>query len=221
MRVLGLIPARGGSKGIPRKNVRPIAGKPLIGWTIEAALAASTLDAVVVTTDDEEIAEVARNFGAEVPFMRPAELARDDTPGIDPVLHALEVLTDYNAVVLLQPTSPLRTAMDIDAAIAVADGHRRNVVGVTEAPHSGWSFPMDDVGVLDLGSGDFAPRRQDLPAQFALNGAVYVAAVDRLRATRRFLTAGTVGYVMPPERSVDIDASLDWRIAEMLLGDRA
>src|SRR5690349_11475180 len=112
MPVLGLIPARGGSKGIPRKNIKPIAGKPLIAWTIEAALAARGLDGVVVTTEDPEIAEVARAYGAEVPFLRPMELAADETPGIDPVLHALDMLPGFDAVLLLQPTSPLRTAAD-------------------------------------------------------------------------------------------------------------
>jgi CMP-N-acetylneuraminic acid synthetase len=220
--ILGLIPARGGSKGIPRKNVRLIAGKPLIAWTIEAALAARALDRVVVTTDDPEIAAVASAHGAEVPFLRPAELARDDTPGINPVLHALDVLPGFDSVVLLQPTSPLRTADDIDAAVAVASiAQRANVVSVTEAAHAGWNFAMDSAGILDIVPGDIATRRQDLPKQFALNGAIYFAASDRLRAERSFLTPGTIGYPMPAERSVDIDALLDWRIAEMLLKDRA
>ncbi len=110
--VLGLIPARGGSKGIPRKNIQPIAGKPLIAWTIEAARTAGLAN-VVVSTEDAEIAEVAREWGAEVPFMRPSELAADDTPGIEPVLHAIELLPDYEGVLLLQPTSPLRSSEDI------------------------------------------------------------------------------------------------------------
>lgn len=221
MAILGLIPARGGSKGIPRKNVRLIAGKPLIAWTIEAALAAKAIDRVVVTTDDPEIAAVAGAHGADVPFIRPAELARDETPGIDPVLHALDVLPGYDAVVLLQPTSPLRTADDIDAAVELADaGRRGNVVSVTEAVHAGWSFAMGAGDMLDIGAQGLVARRQDLPRQFALNGAIYVAATARLRTDRNFLVPGTIGYRMPAERSVDIDALLDWRIAEMLLGDR-
>lgn len=111
---LALIPARGGSKGIPRKNIRPIAGKPLIAWTIEAALAAEGIDRVVVSTEDEEIAAVAREWGAEVPFMRPSELASDEAPGIAPVLHAIDQLAGHKALILLQPTSPLRTAEQID-----------------------------------------------------------------------------------------------------------
>jgi CMP-N-acetylneuraminic acid synthetase len=216
--ILGLISARGGSKGIPRKNVLPIAGKPLIAWTIEAALAAKTLDRVVVTTDSPEIAEIATAHGAEVPFLRPADLALDETPGIEPVLHALDLLPDFGAVVLLQPTSPLRNASDIDAAVALADGGGGvNVVGVTEAAHAGWTFSTDGAGMLDIDAATLATRRQELPKQFTINGAVYVAQTDRLRAHRSFVTVGTLGYLMPAERSVDIDTPLDWRIAEMLL----
>ena len=218
MSILGLIPARGGSKGIPRKNVLPIAGKPLIAWTIEAALAARALDRVVVTTDDAEIAEIAVAHGADVPFLRPAELARDKTPGIDPVLHALDMLPGFEVVVLLQPTSPLRTADDIDAAVALSDGN--NVVGVTKAAHVAWTFGMDAAGVLEIGNTAFAPRRQDAPALFALNGAIYVSATKRVYQHRGFLVPGTLGYDMPAERSVDIDGPMDWRLAELLLADR-
>lgn len=222
MATLGLIPARGGSKGIPRKNVLPIAGRPLIAWTIAAARAASAIDRVVVTTDDAEIAAVAAEHGAEVPFLRPAELARDETPGIDPVLHALDMLPGVDTLVLLQPTSPLRTADDIDAAAALSAAHDgATVVGVTAAAHAGWTFAMDAGGVLDIGTAGIAARRQDMVPQFTLNGAIYVSAVDRLRAMHSFLTPGTVGYPMPLERSVDIDTTFDWRVAEMLLGDRA
>ena len=222
MATLGLIPARGGSKGIPRKNVLPIAGRPLIAWTIEAALVASAIDRVVVTTDDAEIAAVAAEYGAEVPFLRPAELARDETPGIDPVLHALEMLPEIDTLVLLQPTSPLRSSEDIDAAVALHVANRgATVVGVSAAAHAEWVFAMDEEGVLDIGAAEIATRRQDMGAQFALNGAIYVATTDRLRAMRSFLTPGTIGYPIPIERSVDIDTMFDWRVAEMLLGDRA
>lgn len=222
MAILGLIPARGGSKGIPRKNVLPIAGKPLIAWTIEAALAAGTIDRVVVSTDDTEIAVIAAAHGADVPFLRPAELARDETPGIDPVLHALDVLPEYDTVVLLQPTSPLRTSGDIVAAVALSDGGSAgNVISVSEAAHVGWTFAMDAAGVLDVGARDVAMRRQDMARQFVLNGAIYVAATTRLRAARSFLVPGAVGYPMPAERSVDIDTILDWRVAEMLLNTGA
>ena len=216
---LGLIPARGGSKGIPRKNVLPIAGKPLIAWTIEAALAAQRIDRVVVTTDDAEIAEVAARFGADVPFVRPAELARDETPGIDPVLHAIGALPGYDRIVLLQPTSPLRGAGDIDAAISMAADDRM-VVSVTEASHAEWIFPLDGAGLLDVGDATPVARRQDMMKRYVLNGAIYVGRCDGLRKSRSFLGPNTAGYVMSAEQSIDIDGPLDWKLAELLLRDR-
>lgn len=220
---LGLIPARGGSKGIPRKNIRLMAGKPLIAWTIEAALCSTRLDAVVVSTDDEEIAEVSRAVGAQVPFIRPAELAADDTPGIDPVLHAMGMLPQYDAVLLLQPTSPLRTTEDIDGllSLAAATG-AKSVVSVCEPEdHPFWMYRLGTDRRLErlIETPDIA-RRQDLPPVFALNGAMYFAHVDCLHRRRGFVGAETLGYPMPVERSVDIDGPLDWRIAELLLGDR-
>jgi CMP-N-acetylneuraminic acid synthetase len=214
--ILGLIPARGGSKGIPRKNVLPIAGKPLIAWTIESALNAQHIDRVVVTTDDAEIAEVAATHGADVPFMRPADLARDATPGIEPVLHAIHMLPNYDRVVLLQPTSPLRAVVDIEAAVSMAD-RGAAVVSVTEVRHADWTFSMNQVGVLDIGNGNIASRRQDMTRRYALNGAIYVAPTAAIRECRSFLMPGVLGYAMPAERSVDIDGWLDWQIAEMLL----
>jgi CMP-N-acetylneuraminic acid synthetase len=216
---LGLIPARGGSKGIPRKNVLPIAGKPLIAWTIEAALAARRIARVVVTTDNAEIAEVAVRHGADVPFLRPAELAQDETPGIDPVLHAIAALPGYDRIVLLQPTSPLRSTDDIDAAIGMA-ANGSTVVGVTEAPHADWIFAMDPAGLLDIGTAPPATRRQDMARRYVLNGAIYVADCDELRSSRSFLGPNTAGYIMPAERSVDIDGPVDWKLAELLLRDR-
>lgn len=219
MSTLGLIPARGGSKGIPRKNVRVIGGKPLIVWTIDAARQATRLDRVVVTTDDVEIAAVAAEHGAEVPFLRPAALARDETPGIAPVLHAIDALPGYDTVVLLQPTSPLRDASDIDNAIALA-AVDTPVVSVTAAPHAGWTFAMRSDGILDIGDAPVAARRQDQAPFYALNGAIYVANTAMLRVQRTFLTAQTRGYVMPAKRSVDIDDDLDWRLADLLLAER-
>ncbi len=224
MKILALIPARGSSKGIPRKNIKSIAGKPLIAWTIEAALCSRVLDAVVVSTEDEEIAGVARQWGAQVPFRRPAELARDDTPGIDPVLHALEQLPNFDAVLLLQPTSPLRTIEDIDACIGLAqDLQAPSVVSVSEPgihPYRTYLLGADQ----RLQSLIYAPpvsRRQDLPPVYAVNGALYYTRADWLRQRHAFVTAETVAYVMPPERSVDLDTLLDWKLAEMLLKERS
>ena len=217
---LALIPARGGSKGIPRKNIRLIAGKPLIAWTIEAALRSGLLDAVVVTTDDPEIAEVARRAGAQVPFLRPAALAQDDSPGIAPVLHALDMLPGYDAVLLLQPTSPLRSTDDIDACLSLAQTrHAMSVVSVTEPEnHPDWTYRLDADQRLTRLSGEApAARRQDLPQVVSLNGALYYARTDWLRQGQRLVAPETLAYLMPRMRSIDIDTMLDWQLAELLL----
>ncbi|RYD81273.1 MAG: acylneuraminate cytidylyltransferase family protein, partial [Sphingomonadales bacterium] len=209
---------------IPRKNIRMMAGKPMIAWTIEAALAAPGVDAVVVSTEDAEIAEVARASGAEVPFLRPAELAADDTPGIDPVLHAIGMLPQHDAVLLLQPTSPLRSTADIDAVLAMAaETGAPAVVSVCEPEdHPNWMYRIDGKGRLDpLMAAPAVARRQDLPPVYSLNGAIYFAKTGWLQQHRSFVGPETLGYAMPGDRSVDIDGPLDWKLAELLLAERA
>jgi CMP-N-acetylneuraminic acid synthetase len=224
MTVFALIPARGGSKGIPRKNIREIAGKPLIAWTIEAARTARGVDAVVVSTEDNEIAEVARAWGAEVPFLRPVGLAADETPGIDPVLHTITLLPQYDAVLLLQPTSPLRSSADIEGLLALAgQTGAPSIVSLCESPvHPDWMYRMDqDNRINPLLSTPPATRRQDLPPVYALNGALYYARTAWLQEQRNFIGPGTLGYPMPEERSIDIDDWLDWRFAELFLTNPA
>lgn len=223
MKILGLIPARGGSKGIPRKNVLDLAGKPLIGWSIEVASASKYLDAVVVSTDDLEIAKVALDFGAEVPFLRPPEFSSDTASGVSVILHALSELRGYDMVVLLQPTSPLRSVHDIDGCIeAIRNSNASTVVSVCEAStHPAWTYEIDNAGRLkSFYEVERACRRQDLPKAYALNGAVYAATVRRLCETSRLVDQDTISYIMPPERSVDIDTMIDFRMAELLLRDR-
>lgn len=221
-KVLAIIPARGGSKGVPRKNVRMVAGKPLIAWTIEAARQSRYIDRLVLSSDDPEIIAVATAHGCEAPFVRPAELARDETPGIDPVLHALQQLPGYDWVVLLQPTSPLRSGEDIDATIetcvkAVAPA----AVSVTEAEESPWWMytlqPGDQLQPL-LDSVHAALRRQDLPKAYLLNGAVYVAQATWLQQHKSFLGDATRAYVMPRARSLDIDTEFDLKLFDMMAG---
>ncbi len=224
MKILALIPARGSSKGIPRKNIKPIAGKPLIAWTIEAALSSQFLDAVVVSTEDEEIAEVARQWGSQVPFLRPQELAQDDTPGIDPVLHALKQLPEFDAMLVLQPTSPLRTTEDIDRCIGLAlDLPASSVVSVSEPErHPYWMYRLGaDQRLQPLIDVPPISRRQELPPVYAMNGALYYARTDWLWQHRTFVTNETAAYVMPPERSVDLDTLLDWKLAELLFKERS
>jgi CMP-N,N'-diacetyllegionaminic acid synthase len=221
---LGVIPARGGSKGIPRKNVRLLGGRPLIAWTIEAALQSGVLDAVVVSTEDAEIAEVARSEGASVPFLRPARLAVDETPGIDPVLHALDQLPGHDTVVLLQPTSPLRTAADIrDCVGLAADRSATSVVSVSPAvDHPFWTYRVDVAGRLaPFVESPPALRRQNLPPAYRLNGAIYLAQVAWLRRASGFVGPDTLAFVMPSVRSIDIDDEADWQAAEQLLRSAA
>jgi len=221
--VLALIPARGGSKGVPRKNIREVGGRPLIAWTIEAAQRSAYIDRVVLSSEDPEIIETARRWGCEIPFARPAELAEDHTPGIDPVLHALSLLPGYDLVVLLQPTSPMRTTEDIDRCIERCVEEGKNAcVSVTESAKSPyWMYRMrtDDTlaPILEPTQGQ---RRQDLPVVYALNGAVYVARVPWLTENRTFVTPETVAYVMPPERSLDIDTPIDLTVLTVLMEEK-
>ena len=213
-RVLGVIPARGGSKGLVGKNIRLANGRPLLAWTIEAARASKCLDRVVLSSDDEAIMSVARSLGCDVPFRRPDELATDTASSIDVVLHALDVVPGYDTVVLLQPTSPLRTAADIDAACELyARPPGVSCVSVSPAEQSPYLMyrVADDLSMqplLPLPS--TATRRQDLPDAFALNGAIYIADVSFLRVARTFVTTQAVAYVMPRERSIDIDTASDF-----------
>jgi len=224
MKLLALIPARGGSKGIPGKNIKQLAGKPLLGWTIDSAKQASCVDQIVVSTDDEEIASVARELGAEVPFMRPSDLATDHAPAIDLVMHALEQLPDVDWVLLLQPTSPLRTAEDIESIVRLCiERGASSAVSVTEADkHPYWMYECDERGRLQRVISDqpVITRRQDLPLAYALNGALYLACREWFFEHRLFIGPNTLGYVMPKERSVDLDTPQDWNWVEYLIEQR-
>lgn len=227
-KMLMIIPARGGSKSIPRKNIAPVAGKPLIAWTIAAALA-SSLGRVIVSTDDEEIARVARDYGAEVPFLRPAQLAADDTPGIEPLLHAvtwMETNEHYapDQVMLLQPTSPLREASDIEGAFKMlSEAGADAVVSVCEArEHPYWMKKIAEDGTAT----DFLPtseeysNRQSLPQLYRLNGAIYLVRRQVLLAERTVYPQRTLAYVMPPERSIDIDTPWDLYLLRLILANK-
>lgn len=217
--VLAIITARGGSKGVPRKNIRLLGGKPLISWTIDEAAKSKYVDRTIVSTDDYAIADIARQSGGEVPFIRPEYLAQDDTPGIAPVLHALDELKEkYHLIVLLQPTSPLRTVADIDGCIEklLASGSKScvSVVAPDKSPY--WMYSINEYEYLTpLFDANFE-RRQDIPKVYALNGAVYVAECEWLKSTKSFISDNTVAYVMAKEHSLDIDTELDLRICTFL-----
>jgi len=224
--IVAVIPARGGSKGIPRKNLTTILGKPLIAYTVEAALRAQTLDRILVSTDDEHIRAVSQGYGAEAPFLRPPHLATDTASGISVLQHAIMYLAeqeDYLAdiVVCLQPTSPLRSAEDIDAGVRLCiDAGADSVVSLCQAKHHPyWMKKIVDGRVSPLMSKNEThyTRRQDLPSVYQLNGALYVTRTNVLIDENRVLGKYTAPYIMPPERSIDIDTPDDLKFAAVLL----
>jgi CMP-N-acetylneuraminic acid synthetase len=215
-RVLALITARGGSKGLPRKNVLLAGGKPLVAWTVDAAILAECVERVVLSSDDNEIMDAARSAGCDVPFCRPAHLASDVATSIDVVLHALDQLPGYDYVVLLQPTSPLRIAADIDAAFELMLERRAlSCVSVCEADQSPyWMYRVTTGNKLErlLSEVDMVTHRQDLPTIYILNGSIYIASIDWLRANKSFVGVETIAYIMPKERSLDIDTAQDFEL---------
>ncbi|WP_289140212.1 cytidylyltransferase domain-containing protein [uncultured Brevibacillus sp.] len=220
-KVLAIIPARGGSKGVPRKNVRELAGKPLIAWTIEAGKKSTYIDELIVSSEDAEIIGVAEQYGAHVPFVRPKHLAADGTPGLDPVFHALTELPDYDYVVLLQPTSPLRLTEDIDRCIEqVLNSGVPAAVSVTEPEKSPyWMYTLQENRLMKplIAQEEVPVRRQDLPPVYALNGAVYVAEVEWLWKSKSFVTEETSAFIMPKSRSYDIDTEDDFLLCEWMI----
>jgi N-acylneuraminate cytidylyltransferase len=224
-RILGIIPARGGSKGIPRKNIHNLAGRPLIAWTIDEAKKSKYIDRLILSSEDEEIIKIAREWECEVPFVRPWELAQDDTQGMEPVIHAIKVLpANYDYIVELQPTSPLRTAEDIDACIEKCIYYSAPAcISVCEAAHSPyWMYTIDEHDRMKpcLPEQNSAERRQDLPIVYQLNGAVYVARAEYLLKNETFMGKNTIVYIMPQERSIDIDNMLDLLLCEYLINHR-
>jgi CMP-N,N'-diacetyllegionaminic acid synthase len=222
-KTIATICARGGSKGLPRKNVLPFAGKPLIAHTIEQALACPLIDAVYVSTDDDEIAEVARRYGAQVPYRRPAELASDQAAKIPAIEHLVAFLEQQGevigTVVDLQPTSPLRLQEDLLRAIGLA-GQADLIVTVTEPSHNPYYSLVEEApdGTLRVSKPAELVRRQDMPAVWGLNGSIYVWQRAALAQAARagFWSVGIRPSVMPRHRSVDIDDALDFEWAEWL-----
>ena len=234
MRVLGIITARGGSKGIPGKNLKPLGGRPLLDFTIDAAND-TPLDRLILSTEDAKIADAARALGCEVPFMRPAELARDETPHLPVIVHAVQWLRDHDnyvadVVVILQPTSPLRSSADIAAALRMLElSGADSVVSVNHVPAH--AHPMRMLKVAADGSATLfvtgepvrnrINRRQDLPDAYVMNGAVYACRTDVLFGPQPSLYGDrVVAYPMPIERSISIDTPEDWEEAERQLANQ-
>jgi CMP-N,N'-diacetyllegionaminic acid synthase len=226
--VFVLIPARGGSKTLPRKNIRPMAGKPMIAWSIEAAKNSRQVQRVFLSTDDEEIAAIGAAAGAEVPFLRPAHLASDTASTFSVLAHFVEwcranqLRPDYFMV--LQPTSPLRITADIDAAVELARERRAGVVVSVSELWQHMSHPWNvrrlaADGTLRpyLGGNLPSVSRHRLPPAYVLNGAIYVYDAVRFDTIKESVPPDAAGFVMPPERSIDVDTAIEFKIAELLL----
>ena len=227
MKVLGLITARGGSRGVPRKNIRLLCGKPLLQYTVESALAAHRLTRVILSTDDDEIAEVGQHCGLEVPFMRPVELATDSTPTLPVVQHALRWMEAhgecFDAICQLQPTNPLRPPGAIDTCIELLERSDADAVMTVlpvpaeHNPH--WVYFRHNNGELYLSTGETMPipRRQELPPSFHREGSVYVTRRDIVMQENSLYGKRVFGYVVDAETSVNIDGPEDWKRAESIL----
>ena len=222
--IIAIIPARGGSKGLPKKNIKKLNGKPLIAHTIEVAKQSRIFDRIIVSTDDKEIAEVAKKYGAEVPFIRPAELATDSADAMDVVIHALKWFKnkgeDFDYVMKLQPTSPLRTEQDIIKSIDLIiqkDGD--SISSVSECEHHPlWSNVLGP----DLKMNNFidedtkGKNRQELPKYYRLNGLIFLSKVDTLLNTKDWYGEKSYAYIMDSKRAIDIDSEVDFYLAELL-----
>lgn len=226
-KILGVIPARGGSKGVPRKNIRLLAGKPLIGYSIEAAQASNGISVLTVSTEDEEIASYARSLQVSIPYMRPAALAGDTTPTLDVILDLLEYYRSagerFDAVCLLQPTTPLRTASMITEAITqFVEKGLDSLISVLPVPdhlNPHWLFEPDAKGFLHIATGEkqIIPRRQDLPKAYYRSGDIYITSVEVVEQRRSFF-GERLGYLeLDGSRHVNIDTPADWNRAEELL----
>lgn len=223
--VIAIISARGGSKGIPKKNIKKLGDKPLIAYTIEEALKSKYLDHVFVSTEDLEIAEISKAYGAQV-IDRPSALAEDTSKAVDVILHAVEYLEEEGIhpqiIVLLQPTSPLRNTADIDAAVKLfLDNECDSVISVCEPDHSPfWCFTFSGRYLQPLFDKKYDNiRRQDLQKVVMPNGAIYISSPESIRKLDGFYGDRTIPYCMPSERSIDIDTPLDFAIVEMLISE--
>lgn len=225
-RFCGVIPARGGSKGIPRKNLVPVSGKPLLAYTVEAALQSRHLDRVLLSTDDEEIAETGRRLGLKVPFLRPAELAADDTPMIEVIRHTVREMATTEgespmAIVLLQPTSPLRTAAHIDAAIELFEKEQADsVVSVSEPLEHPCDMAWFDNGTmtLALSAEERWKGRQTYSNFYFVNGAIYIIKTELIETAIHPWGGKTIPFLMSPLESIDVDEWPQLTLAELLIG---
>ena len=222
--MLAIIPARGGSKGLPGKNIKDLNGKPLIVYTIEAALKSKKITKIIISTDDKEIADICKEY-VDIPFMRPKELAQDNSLIVDTYIYTVDKVneifnTNYDSVIALLPTCPFRTAQDIDNAVDIFNEKKADsVISFYEAPHPvQWYRTIDKDGVLRaiMPEGDRLANRQEEEKSYLPNGAIYVFKMDMLRENK-YYTDKTYPYIMPAEKSIDIDNMFDFEMAEFMM----
>ena len=228
-RVLAIVTARSGSKGLPNKNIRNLGGRPLLAWPILAAMGSSYVDKILLSTDSEMYAEIGKSHGASVPFLRPNNLANDKASSIDVVIHALDYLSErnevYDYILLLEPTSPLTEASDIDSAILALEstsGKASAAVGVSlmETQHPAFSVEMSEnsfISPLISGSFDAMPRRQDLKPIYALDGSLYLSSVEALYSQKSFCHGKTLGMIFDRYKSFEVDDLVDFLCIEAVL----
>ncbi len=227
-KVLAIVPARGGSKGLPGKNIRELCGKPLIAWSIDAARDSAYIDEVVVSTDSDEIAEISRQYGASVPFMRPPELATDTADSMGAINHAIDYYEQrgkhFDLIAVIEPTSPLREAQDIDASILkLVNENAGSIVSVclAETTHPAFMFHLDGCRLVTSSGKPFKTmRRQDLDPAYFLEGSVYISTYEALAREGDFIHENTIAYVVPKWKSPEIDDMVDLLLIETIMKNR-
>ncbi|WP_353106620.1 acylneuraminate cytidylyltransferase family protein [Acetoanaerobium noterae] len=227
--MIAIIPARGGSKGVPKKNIKLIDGKPLIYYTIKAAKESKAVSRIIVSTDCLEIASVAKELGAEVPFLRPEYLATDTSKAIDAYLYTIEKINNdenknINEFMVLLPTSPFRTSDDIDSAVKIfCDKNADTVISVVEATHPPtWYKKISSVGVLEdfIENADNSLNRQEAQKTYLPNGAIYIFKYDKLKENNSYYNKKTFPYIMSIENSIDIDTFIDFKLAKLIMEEK-
>ena len=221
-KVIGIIPARGGSKGLPKKNILNFCGKPLIGWTIEEACKSAYIDRLIVSTDNTTIGEISKAYGCDVPFIRPKNISNDKATTDDVVMHALKTINEsFEIVIILQPTSPLRTNKDIDSALVkLVKSNATSLVSMflSDKPYE-WFHRINSKGFIRSINDSKINNRQVAKNAYLPNGAIYISKVNTYREKRTFYHRNSIAYIMPKSRSIDIDDKLDFKIAEFLLNE--
>lgn len=226
--ILAIIPARSGSKGLPGKNIRPLFGKPLIAWSIEQALASKYINEVFVSTDSEEIAQVARTYNAKVPFLRPIQLATDEAKSSDVLLHFIYEMEKqgkkFTHILLLEPTSPLRETEDIDKAfeMLLESDEATSVVGISkvESQHPSFTVSLTKDKFLRSANNFEILRRQDIEELYFYEGSVYISTIEKYKDLKNFYHNNTLGYIIPKWKSFEIDDMVDFIITEALLNNK-